>query len=89
MDDATILRIPKTGGPAEVVATDVMHGTRWVAVDATSIYWINQVTRKLRRRSKQGGDIETLRVSEDMTSLVLDGDDIYVNDKDGVRRLAK
>jgi sugar lactone lactonase YvrE len=88
-EEATILRIPKTGGTPAIVATDDSHGPRWVAVDATFIYWINQVTAKLRRRAKTGGAIETLLELKDPSGLAADDHDLYVSESDAVRKLAK
>jgi sugar lactone lactonase YvrE len=89
MDEATILRIPKAGGTPAIVATDDSHGPRWVAVDTTSIYWINQVTRKLKRRAKTGGAIDTLLELKDPSGLAIDDHDNYLSDAAAVRKLAK
>ena len=80
-DTGAILAIPKAGGAPVTVASDD-PGTRWLAVDATTVYWINQRTRKVKRRAKTGGPVELLAERKDPVGIAVDDRYLYISDSD-------
>nr|HEX4313898.1 hypothetical protein [Kofleriaceae bacterium] len=80
-DTGAILAIPKAGGAPVVVVQDA-PGTRWLAVDATTVYWINQRTGTVKRRAKAGGPVELLASRKDPQGIAVDDHFVYLTDSE-------
>lgn len=80
--DGTIERVPKCGGPVEVLAADEPN-PRAIALDAERVYYYDSCSSGLLRSvPKAGGPIRdyTISVSDSGRALAVGGDNIYFSD---------
>ena len=83
-DDGTVQRIPKAGGPTELLGT-ALEGPSALALDATHVYWMQD--NGLLRVPKSGGTPEARGYSGG--GIAVDDGSVYWTDDAKVQRAAK
>jgi hypothetical protein len=69
-------RVPKAGGPVEIVASG-LPGPSGLAVDATHVYWGDGLDLTVRRAPLAGGPVEVLATHQSAALVRLDATYVY------------
>jgi hypothetical protein len=77
--DGTLNRVPIGGGTTEMLHSEPALQARWLAMDATDVYWVSWsgTTSKLHRLPK-GGTVTTVPITQVMSYNSFTKDDAYL-----------
>lgn len=79
--DGAVQRAPKSGGPVETLA-EQQESPGAIAVDSTSVYWVNEESGRVMHMAKDGqGKAKSLLTSTGLLGLAMDGQDLYLSKK--------